>query len=476
MLKKSDSFSSTDRKRIESMHANAKELLEMINQLLDFRRMELGEAQLNVKNGNIVDFINTAIETFHPMAARKQITLSFNKPSKSLYINFDHEKLHYVIWNLLSNAMKFSKEGGNVTVGLEQKDSDKIEIRVSDTGIGIAPEHLSHIFERYYQASDSHAEGGSGIGLHMVSELIHMHGGDVTVDSELGKGTTFRFTLPMNLPLSQVHTIAQPEPGETAADEYDSAVGGENKILLVEDNVEFRTMMAESLGEDGYSTLEAGNGEEALALLNEHEVSLVISDVMMPVMNGFDLCRRIKSDLSFSHIPLILLTAKTGDENQLEGYKMGADYYMTKPFSMDLLMNRISHLGAQRTQQQEAFQHEQENDVVGITRSKIDEEFLEKAISVMNEHIGDASFNVETFSQEMFTSRMTLYRKICNITGQTPNEFITTMRLKHAAQLLKETSASVAVISEQCGFSSPSYFSKNFKKMFGKLPKEYRMR
>ncbi len=476
MLKKSDSFSSADRKRIESMHSNAKELLEMINQLLDFRRMELGEAQLNVKSGNIVDFINTAIETFQLIAARKHINLSFNKPSKSLYINFDHEKLHHVIWNLLSNAMKFSKEGGNVTVGLEQKDSDKIEISVSDTGIGIAPEHLSHIFERYYQASDSHAEGGSGIGLHMVSELIHMHGGDVTVDSELGKGTTFRFTLPMNLPLSQVHTIAQPEPGETAADEYDSAVGGENKILLVEDNVEFRTMMAESLGEDGYSTLEAGNGEEALVLLKNHEVSLVISDVMMPVMNGFDLCRKIKSDLTFSHIPVILLTAKTGDENQLEGYKMGADYYMTKPFSMDLLMNRISHLGAQRAQQQEAFQHEQENDVVGITRSKIDEEFLEKAINVMNDHIGDPAFNVETFSQEMFTSRMTLYRKITNITGQSPNEFITTIRLKHAAQLLKETSASVAVISEQCGFSSPSYFSKNFKKMFGKLPKEYRMR
>ena len=472
MMKKSQSLSETDRSRLQAIHSNANELMQMINQLLDFRRMELGDIHLNAKNGNISEFMQSAVESFRPLADSKNITLSLTKPDKDIYMNFDHSKLHHVVWNLMSNALKFTGENGSVTAALSRND-DNIVISIKDTGVGIDPSQLPHVFDRYYQVSSNHAEGGSGIGLHLVRELVHLHGGEVNVESEPGKGSNFWFTIPFNIPLADNTETAASDDTETETEPVEAS-DGTKTILLVEDNVEFRNMLSKDLNDEGFSVIVAGNGVEGLQQLKSHNVDIVISDVMMPEMDGFELCRQIKSDIQNSHVPIILLTAKTGDENRLEGYKMGADYYMTKPFSMEILLNRIEHLNSKKSEGQSSFQHSQENDVVGMTRSKIDEEFLQKAIEVMNEHIDDPNFNVDSFSSEMCVSRMTLYRKLHNLTGQSTIEFITTIRLKHAAKLLRETSLSIATISDQSGFSNPSYFAMIFKKMFGTSPKDYR--
>lgn len=248
-----------------------------------------------------------------------------------------------------------------------------------------------------------------------------------------------------------------------------------DSILLVEDNLEMRTLIADQLRDEGYHVVEASDGKQGWQLLSETDnICLVISDVMMPVMDGFELCRHIKSSEQTSHIPVILLTAKTSEESKLEGYKMGADCYLTKPFSPAVLLNRIKHLQEQRASIQQKYQHDEEHEVAQLTYSPIDEELITRAQRVVESHLDDKDYNVEQFSNDMCTSRMTLYRKINSITGQSPSEFITTVRLKHAAKLLRTTSLTTQHIAELTGFSSPSYFTKNFKKMFGKLPKDYR--
>ena len=240
-------------------------------------------------------------------------------------------------------------------------------------------------------------------------------------------------------------------------------------VLVVEDNPEMRDLISEQLRDKGYNIQEAGNGEEAWNILtNNDNISLIVSDVMMPIMDGFELCKKT------SHIPVILLTAKTSDESRMEGYKMGADYYLTKPFSTAELLDRIKYLQKQRASMKQKFQHDEENEVAQLTYSPIDEELITRAQKIVESHLSDKEYNVDKFSRDMCASRMTLYRKIHSITGQSPSEFITTIRLKHAANLLRTTTLTTFDISEQTGFSSPSYFTKHFKKMFGMLPKEYR--
>lgn len=486
MLKNSRSLCEKDRARLEGIQHNAQDLLQLINQLLDFRRMELGNMQLHVRNGNLKEFLQAAQQTFQPLAQRKRITLTMEGVDRAIYANFDHEKMHHILWNLLSNAFKFTPEGGRVSIKL-QSTPEHIRLSVSDTGCGIAPNEQVHLFDRFYQAQQGAEQGGSGIGLHMVSELVKLHGGEVGVESQPGKGSTFWFTFPHAIP-TQDHSAPTPKMKGEGGDPSELTDKGEStgekshqRILLVEDNIEFRTLMAEELTEMGYEVLQAGDGEKALEVMQQvggtqgtGEIDLVISDVMMPNMDGLELCRHLKSHLDTSHIPLILLTAKSSEESQLEGYKMGADYYITKPFSMDILSTRIHHLMHQRSEERERFQHTDESDVVAITHSPLDEEFLARAIDVFKQHISIPDYSVEQYASDMCTSRMTLYRKLQHITGQSPTDFMTNLRIKEAAHLLTTTTLTIATVGEHVGFSNASYFTKIFKNQFGMRPKDYR--
>ena len=345
---------------------------------------------------------------------------------------------------------------------------------------------MPHIFDRYFQSDNINSKGGSGIGLHMVRELVRLHGGDVGVESQEGKGSDFWFEIPL---VCEQHSINEDSAAQTSISghgaEDDSITAQEEtsntsitpSILLVEDNLELRVLIAEQLRDEGFDVNEASNGQEAWEQLSaQPDTELIISDVMMPLMDGFELCRRIKGTENVSHIPIILLTAKTSDEDQLEGYKIGADCYLTKPFSPSVLLNRIRHLQEQRRVTMQHFQHDDSKEVAQLTYSPIDEEIITRAKKFVEEHLADKNYNVDQFSSDMCASRMTLYRKIHSITGLSPSDFIITIRLKHAAHLLSTTSLSASAISERTGFSSPSYFTKHFKKFFGVLPKEYRVK
>lgn len=486
MLASASSLSERDRNRLESIQRNALELQQLINQLLDFRRMELGAEHISPRNADMVQFLSAAIEAFQPLAQRKNIELNYIHPDKVLYATFDHEKMHHIVWNLLSNAMKFTPEGGHISLELQLKteDNSRLTVRVKDDGIGIKANDMPHIFDRYFQSDNANSQGGSGIGLHMVRELVRLHGGDVGVESQEGKGSNCWFEIPL---IHEQHCINEDSATQTSisgqdsedesatAQEETSSTSTHPCILLVEDNLELRALIAEQLREEGFDVSEANNGQEAWEQLSaQPDTELIISDVMMPLMDGFQLCRRIKSTENVSHIPVILLTAKTSDEDQLEGYKMGADCYLTKPFSPAVLLNRIKHLQEQRKATMQHFQHEDGKEVAQLTYSPIDEEIITRAQKLVEEHLADKNYNVDQFSSDMCASRMTLYRKIHGITGQSPSEFINTIRLKHAAELLRTSTLSTSQISDRTGFSSPSYFTKNFKKMFGCLPKEYR--
>lgn len=473
-----------DRERLQTIQRNAQELEQLINHMLDFRRMELGNVRLNMRNGDLSALMKVAVESFQPLAGHKEIALRFEPSEGNYYAMFDHEKMRHVLWNLLSNAMKFTPQGGSVTLTLAANAAkDELTVHVKDTGTGIPEAELSHIFDRYYQSANSAEHGGSGIGLHIVKEMVRLHGGQVGVSSQEGHGADFWFTLPVRQPDSLKKGAERSEQASALQESQVTAasptgmVGGESSptILLVEDNVELRSLIANQLSDDGYAIQQAGDGQQAWDLLQQNdEIMLIISDVMMPVMDGMELCRRVKTNERTSHLPIILLTAKTGDDSRLEGYKMGADSYITKPFSMAVLQNRIKHLLEQRQSQQQQFQHDGSCDAAPITHSPFDEEFLARAILTVQNHLSDKDYGVNQFSDDMCASRMTLYRKVHGITGQSPSEFITTIRLKHAAHLLETSTLSIALVSEQTGFSSPSFFTKQFSKMFGCLPKDYR--
>ena len=488
MLASASSLSGRDRNRLESIQRNALELQQLINQLLDFRRMELGAEHISPRNADMVQFLSAAVETFQPLAQRKHIELCYIHPKKALYAAFDHEKMHRIVWNLLSNAMKFTPEEGHVWLELQIKpeDNNRLIVHVKDDGVGIKANDVPYIFDRYFQSDNINSKGGSGIGLHMVRELVRLHGGDVGVESQEGKGSDFWFEIPL---VCEQHSINEDSAAQTSISghgaEDDSVTAQEEtsntsitpSILLVEDNLELRVLIAEQLRDEGFDVNEASNGQEAWEQLSaQPDTELVISDVMMPLMDGFELCRRIKGTENVSHIPVILLTAKTSDEDQLEGYKMGADCYLTKPFSPAVLLNRIRHLQEQRRVTMQHFQHDDSKEVAQLTYSPIDEEIITRAKKLVEEHLADKNYNVDQFSSDMCASRMTLYRKIHSITGLSPSDFIITIRLKHAAHLLSTTSLSASAISERTGFSSPSYFTKHFKKFFGVLPKEYRVK
>jgi DNA-binding response OmpR family regulator len=369
-----------------------------------------------------------------------------------------------VVLNLVSNAIKYNRTNGTVTVSTRQgQDEEGTEVailQVADTGIGVNRENRERIFERFFQEQhDETTYKGSGIGLHLVKQYVNMHGGTVSVSDNKPQGTVFTVTLPMR----NEGTITTKQ---TATEEKATS---SNTLLIVEDNDDFRSFLQSCLI-DQYHVIMAANGKEALEQLEQHEVSLIISDVMMPVMDGIMLCQKVKTDLRFSHIPFMMLTARAAEEHQVEGLQEGADDYLTKPFNLDILLLRIDRLLKWSREAGERF-HKMDVKPSEITVSHVDEELIKRAISMVEQNFSDSEYSVEQFCDDMGMSRSSLYKKLMAITGLAPLQFMRTLRVKRGRQLLEQGGESVSQVAWQVGLS-PKQFAKYFKEEYGLSPSE----
>ncbi|MCG8582124.1 MAG: response regulator [Bacteroidales bacterium] len=465
-----------DRKLLEIIDRNAKQLLGLVNQLLDFRKLELHGLRYNPSYADIVAFLNRVVKNFDDSFAKKDIDFGFDCEFGQLMLNFDSDKLQKVMMNLLSNALKFTPEKGKVTVQLTKSiETNEVIIRVSDTGIGIKEEEQDKIFVRFYQGEKNKKLGlsGSGIGLNLAREMVQLHNGTLRVESSEGRGSIFTVTIPVD---SQIHESEEElvKDGESESLENPEEETNENtpSVLLVEDNEDFRTFMKETL-QDKFTVYEACDGKAGLDLVHKTLPDLIISDIMMPVMDGMELCKELRKDIRTSHIPIVLLTARTADEDKIRGLEIGADDYITKPFNMELLFLRIGKLLEKRNEMQKQFQKNIEINPSEIQITSMDEKLINKAIVVVEDNISEASFSVEELSKELGMSRVYLYKKLVAITGKAPLEFIRIIRLKRGAQLLEKSQMTIAEVAYEVGFNSPRYFSKYFKEEYGMLPTAY---
>lgn len=477
---------SETRHQLNDVSRNAGDLLQLVNQLLDFRKMEMNGEHLNLTSGNLNEFIQYTTMKFMPLAEQKNIRLAFEDKTEGLFMYFDKDKVGKILTNLLSNAFKFTKAGGSVCVSLEKCILDSrrcAHIIVEDTGCGIPKEDQAHVFERFYRTEQdsSSQQIGSGIGLNMVYEYILLHEGKVSLESEEGKGSRFIVDIPADLKrevqqeASEENRIASP----VMADVVDGAVGVqtfrkiEKTVLVVEDNEDFSHFLSQELGRIYNKVLTAKDGIEGVMKAEAENPDIIVSDVMMPRMSGTDMCRRIKENIETSHIPIILLTAWSTDEGRAAGYKAGADAYIAKPFDMEVLLARISNLLEKQEKRQRDFSHSISLDPKTVTDSSPDEDFLKEVIACIEKNIDNSEYTIDSLSTDIVMSRMSLYRKMKSLTGQTPADFIRTVRLKTAAKLLKEEKCTVSEACYRTGFASPQNFAKHFKEMFGVLPSQY---
>lgn len=482
------------KKKLMMVKRNATRLLILVNQLLDFRKDDVSQHQLKSSVQDLIPFFDSICQSFMELTDKKNLHLSFTSAEKSLVMGFDEDKMEKILMNLLSNAFKFTEKDGKVTVEIKkiknnEPEEDEVEIRVNDTGTGISDEDKEHIFERFYQAThkDRSDLSGSGIGLHMVKEFVSLHGGKIRVeDNPMGRGTSFIITLPLldvieedneaavNQPIKYAYTIWN-DDAESENNEEDILLNKEEAplILVVDDNDDFRTFMKDCL-RDKYRLVEAKDGAEAWKLIPELQPDMIISDIMMPNMDGNQLCKNIKSDLRTSHIPVILLTAQIAEEQKIEGLETGADDYITKPFNLNILLLRINKLIETQKQRQDNFIKQIDPEPSQIAITSLDEKLIEQAIEYVEKNIDRSELSVEELSRELGMSRVHLYKKLTAITGRSPVEFIRIIRLKRAAQMLRESQLNVSEIAYSVGFNNPKYFSRYFKDEFGLLPSDYK--
>ena len=481
MLKETtDELQST---RLQLMYRNAQRLLHLVNQLLDFRKGEMSTHQLSLSEGDIISYVHSVCNSFLLMADKKHIQFSFFSGIDTFSMAFDADQVGQIVMNLLSNAFTFTPEGGRVTVMIEHVAGtpDILEIKIADTGIGISDVDKEHIFERFYQAGHKGVEEttGNGIGLSLVRDFVTLHEGEVKVFDNIGMGSVFVIQFPVKHVETQVQLPE--ETGMSAGDEEDKEMKEEAReeterknfplLLIVDDNEDFRIFMRYSL-ELQYRVKLAVNGKEAWEMMQEELPDLVISDVMMPQMDGNELCRLIKQDKRTAHIPVILLTARQNTEAKLEGLQTGADDYVTKPFNMTILVLRIRKL-IELSRYHRVTQGMIDPAPSEIVITSLDEKLIEKAIKYVEDNMSRTELSVEELSRELGMSRVHLYKKLLQITGKTPIEFIRVIRLKRAAQLLRESQLHVSEVAFEVGFNNPKYFSRYFKDEFGVLPSVY---
>ena len=460
---------------------NANRLLRVINQILDFRKVEGKQEKLAVREIDLVPFVGEIKSYFDSMASVRAISYTFTSSIKQCTLWIDPDLLEKVFVNLLSNAFKFTPEGGSVRIELTEEE-DRVFIQVIDTGSGIQPGNLPHLFDRFYTEDRSM---GTGIGLHLVKEYIHMHGGEIRVESEPGQRTTFTVCLRKGKAHFEDSDLMETSVSHQA---YEASRLDDSEthkmlsktypytILITEDDDEVRCFLERELSPH-FKTRTAANGKDALRVLEEEEISLVVSDVMMPEMNGFELCRMIKSQLPFSHIPVILLTALTDERQRIFGITGGADDYIQKPFHTDYVKIKIIHLLQERRKLRERLLEKLRDNKLLLSEPEkvesIDDAFLRKFAEQIEAVYADPEYNVEKLSETLGLSRGHLHRKIKELTGTAPVEFLRTYRLNKATQLLRQNAYTVSEVAYRTGFSSPAYFSKCFKAVYGVTPTEY---
>ena len=476
--------------QLSMIRSNVNKLRRLLQQILDFRKVESGNMKLSVSKSDIVSFIDDVCKVnFAPLIRKKSQTFIFSTEDKHLIAYFDRDKIDKIVSNLLSNACKYTSEGGEIKLimkSYQEAEHTHLRIQVVDTGEGIAPGDLENIFKRFYTAHKGDESESNGIGLSLTKDLVELHHGTIEVESELTKGSTFTIYFPIDKDSYQENELIT---GETPVNDKKAAMifehedlekpgvvedvqVNDNHLLLVEDNEELLYLMEKILSRQ-YHVLVAKNGLEALDIIKDNEIDIIISDVMMPEMDGLELCRNIKSNLETSHIPVILLTAKNTAEDRIECYNAGADGYISKPFELKILEARINNFIIYKKSKQEEFRTNVEVDIDSLETSSIDKDFLDKVVSVIESNMVKGDFDVVQLADALAVSKSTLYRKMKIATGLSPIEFIRNIRLKYGSQLLKNKSMSIAEVAYECGFSNPKYFATCFKEDFGVTPKEY---
>ena len=475
------------RHELRVVHKNASRLLELVNQLLDLSRLESGNMKLQAAPRNIVPLVRGLTQSFCSYAERKRITLNVTASGEEIVVYIDRDKIEKILTNLLSNAFKFTPEGGVIEVSVTE-DKESANVRISDTGIGIPSEKIPRIFDRFYQVDGSHTreQQGAGIGLSLTKELIEVHKAKIDVESTEGRGSAFVVRIPLGKDHLKPEEICEPEkeeeqtPRDGGQDEFETTkpdiglpigIGG-TFLLIVEDNADVRNYMKTNLQGD-YRILEAIDGEDGWNKSIEHMPDVIVSDVMMPKMDGFLLCDKLKTDERTSHIPVILLTAKASSQDKVEGFDTGADDYIMKPFDPEELRARIRNLIEQRKRIHEHFRKHGLFEIQEEHITPVDQQFLQNTAAIITEHLADTSFGVESLAAGMAVSRSLLLKKLIALTGEPPNELIRRTRLNKAAQLIERKSGNISEIALEVGFSNPSYFAECFKKQFGFAPSQY---
>lgn len=449
---------------------NVNRLLKLVNELLDFRKSESKSLRLNFIRVDVVQVLEEIIDIFRPSFELKQITLTTNYSSSSHLADIDREVFIKIISNLLSNSLKYS---ASIVILELQHSDDHFRIIVENDGNTIPDEYLDKIFEPLFKLN--HNKKGTGLGLAFVKSLVELHKGSIYCDNSKEKRTIFVLTLPNHQErtlLINENETAEEGKAELCLHPLPSDEKKRSTIVTIEDNRDFQHLLYNQLS-PRYNLIQCGNGMEALEILEKHHVDMVITDIMMPVMDGLELCQAIKDNIKFSHIPVILLTAKHALEARIEGINTGADEYIVKPYSTEYLLARIENLLENRRRMIELFRKSPEMAFKDISHSKADELFMQKIIDIIHENISDPDLNIDKIAEEAAVSRSTLYRKVRVISELTPNEFITLIRLKKAAELIRERQYQISEIAYMVGFSSPNYFSKCFYKQFGILPKDF---
>jgi len=478
-------------KRHEMMLTNAKRLYNLVDQLFEFRKTETGTRRLKVERGDIVSFIHEVYESFKPLSDQKNIKYTYRSTQAKLSFFFDHDAMEKILFNLLSNAFKYTKNEDLINIDLSISEDHAI-IKISDSGVGICQDDLAKIFERFYQVNNQEMNLGSGVGLAFTKRLVELHHGSITAESEIGRGSIFTVSIPTSdtaygdftkrdspvyelsiVPeaiLSDADQNAEQIPEDFEGVKKDSL--HKSHLLLVDDNQDILDYLREYFETD-YLVTVAFDGLMALRMLEEQTFDLIVSDVMMPELDGLHFCKRVKQNINTSHIPVMLLTAKSEIDQQIKGLEMGADDYITKPFSIEMLAAKISNLLRARKRLKDYYSGTREVVPQNLAFNTLDEEFLKEAIDIVEKHLSDSDFSVEKFSREIGMSRSNLYLKFKAITGESATDFIKTIRFKKAVELMQSKRYTMAQVTYMCGFNSPSYFSTAFKQYYGCMPTEY---
>lgn len=472
------------------MSGNVRRLIRLLQQILEFRKVETGNLKLRVSPGDIAAFVKNEAEAFQPLIKKRKMHFSVLCNPESIIGCFDTDKLDKILYNLLSNAAKYNKEGGyiQVTLSYAEDNKDFVQLRVRDNGCGISKEKQKELFKRFYEGDYRKFNTiGTGIGLSLTKDLVELHGGTIHVESDEDKGTEFIVTLPVDrsyfkeeqidekavLPVQNMITY-EDDSSEDTADLISSGNEKLHNLLVVEDNEELLQLMMRLLHRD-YNVFTAENGREAITIVENEDIDLIVTDIMIPVMDGIELCKYVKSKIEISHIPVILLTAKNKEEDRAEAYEIGADAFISKPFNLAVLHARIRNLLKYKERMAKDFKNQLVFEVKDLNYTSIDEEFMQRAIDCVNRHLEDCEFDQTQFVDEMGTSKSTLYKKLKSLTGLNTSAFIRNIRLKAACRIMEEKGNAVRVseLAYAVGFNDPKHFSSCFKKEFGMLPTEY---